>query len=171
MLLTTAIIPVTQSIDLIETTNHFTTTPQLQTIAVEITQPEQGYLYLNNQKMFPLFLFTLIIGPITVEAKITTDQPIEKLEFYRGTTLEHTDYYPPFTWELDDTALFKQTLKAQAYSYEGDIADDELTLWMFSRGTSNPPQNPSLLNQQETASSLIPVGKKPSSQHHQQPSE
>jgi len=92
MLLIAAIVPLTQSIELNESTKHFTTPPQLQAITVEITHPEQGYLYLNNQKMFPLILFTLIIGPITVEAKITTDQPVEKLEFYRGTTLEHTDY-------------------------------------------------------------------------------
>ncbi|MGD2179293.1 MAG: DNRLRE domain-containing protein, partial [Anaerolineae bacterium] len=46
---------------------------------------------------------SVVTGTVTLEAEAEDDTGVEKIEFYVGETLLHTDYSPPYTFVLDTT--------------------------------------------------------------------
>ncbi|MBN1861285.1 MAG: hypothetical protein JW840_07485 [Candidatus Thermoplasmatota archaeon] len=113
----------------------------LDSVTVQITQPLKGYLYLNNRQLFPLLLFTLVIGKITVEATVTGG-PVEKVEFYYDSALKHTDYYEPFTWTIDDSAFLRHTISVKAYDYLGGSNEAQLPVILLKGGEPNGAPEP-----------------------------
>ena len=102
---------------------------------VEIVKPIQGYLYLNDKQMFPLFLFTLVIGPITFKVNVSGTENINKVDFYIDGELKHTDYYSPFSWECYEVLSFIHTLKVTAYDYEENPVSEEMRILFFNTRT------------------------------------
>lgn len=109
---------------------------QFTALDVEITKPSKGFVYVNNQRLFPLLFLTFVIGSITVEANVTGGIA-EKVEFYIDSELTHTDYYEPFTWKYDAAGLFRHTLTVKAYDYEGNNGEAKLPFWVFKSEEPN----------------------------------
>lgn len=114
---------------------------QFNSLDVQITKPLQGYFYANNQKLFPLLFFTVIVGSITFEASVSAGT-VEKVEFFVGTELKHTDYYEPFIWNYDDSGLLKHTITVKAYDYEGNSGETKLPVWTFKGKEPNAVPEP-----------------------------
>jgi len=103
---------------------------------VNITTPENGFLYVNFRDIivFKLPFFTnLIIGKIEVEA----DAPdclfgMDRVEFYVDDVLQTTDYTEPYSWTWDELELlFFYTIKVVAYDNAGNSAVDDIGVWKF----------------------------------------
>jgi hypothetical protein len=103
---------------------------------INLTSPENGFLYINIKDIFNLkipFFTNLIIGKIEVEA----DAPrclygINRVEFFKDDELQATDYTEPYSWDWDDTELFLlYTITVVAYDNNGNSASDEIAVWKF----------------------------------------
>ncbi len=103
---------------------------------INITTPENGFLYINIKDIFKLkipFFTNLIIGKIKVEA----DAPdclfgINRVEFYVDDELKITDYNEPYSWDWDEQELFLlYTIKVITYDNAGNSAIDEIGVWKF----------------------------------------
>ena len=79
-------------------------------LTVEVTKPRSGYLYIFDREMFPIGL-TFIIGKITIEAEVTSDYYVERVDFYIDGQLKKSDYVEPYTCLLEDTLSFLHTIK------------------------------------------------------------
>lgn len=102
----------------------------LNSFAIDIIKPEKA-LYLNNEKLFQLFIATLILGPITIETDVTGGSAT-KVEFYIDNVLKYTDSSAPFSWLWDETIYFKHTIKVIAYDNAANTAEEELSVWIFN---------------------------------------
>jgi hypothetical protein len=108
-------------------------------ISIEITKPEKA-LYLNNNKVFPLILTTIIIGSITVETEVSGSQA-EKVEFYIDDVLEYTDYSEPFNWIWDEQISMKHTIKVKAYDQNKTSVEKSINVWIFNgEADISPPK-------------------------------
>ncbi len=108
-------------------------------LAIEITKPARGHLYFYEREVLPLGVLTLVIGPITVETQIESDNPVDRVEFYVDDSLQHTDYREPCTWKNMEQARFRHVIKVKAYDTEGNEAEREMPIWVFSRGADIAP--------------------------------
>lgn len=111
-------------------TNH-------NSISVEITKPKQGYLYINDREIIPLFFATIVLGPITIEVTVESTNPVEKVEFYVDDELKYPDYVSQYSWEWDETSSSRYTIKAVAYD-DSDSSYDELVTWVFNKASPQP---------------------------------
>lgn len=107
---------------------------QFDSVEFKITKPEKA-IYLNDEKIFPLFIATIIIGPITIETDITTDSA-EKVEFYIDNNLKYSDNSEPFSYYWNENVFFKHIIKIKAYHGNGDITEDEISVWIFNKPQS-----------------------------------
>lgn len=105
-------------------------TEQLDSLSIDILKPEKA-LYINNKKILPLFIATLIFNPITIEVEIDYDL-VSMVEFYIDDILKHTDYMEPYIWECDEILKSRHKLKIKAYDYEIGIVEKEMNIWMFN---------------------------------------
>jgi len=98
---------------------------------LDISSPEEGFLYIINRKIMPFFT-TLIIGKIDIEVNVSDDQTgIDIVEFYIDDNFKANDAIEPYSWTWDKWAFFKHTIKVTAYDNAGNNASDELIVWKF----------------------------------------
>ena len=120
----------------------------VNSIDVEITKPTGG-LYISDRKIIPL-QHAIIIGRITVAAKVTDDDGIERVEFYINNDLKYIDNNAPYEWLWDETVFSKQWIKVVAYDNVGESASDEIEASIFNvRGRLNDIDGDGLSNWEE----------------------
>ncbi len=117
-------------------------------ISVEITKPREGYLYIFDREIFPIGL-TIIVGKITLEASVSSDYYVERVDFYIDEQLKKSDYVEPYTCLLEDTLSFLHTIKVEAFDLNGTKAEDEVKTLIFNVRTNE------LLNEDEASQILI----------------
>ena len=115
----------------------FTTKP-LPPMKVIITKPLENTLYIQDQERRSLSTNTIIYGPITITANVTSEITITRVEFYIDGKLKDTDTTAPYTYLWKPIIQFhgfslKHTIKVIAYDSLGNNASDQLnvTKWRF----------------------------------------
>ncbi len=110
-------------------------TTAFSNIAIEIIKPKSGYLYIYDKEVFPLIFMTVIIGSVTVEANVESDNEIDKVEFYIDNELNYVDYEAYYSWEWVESAHLRHEIKVIAYDIEGNTAYDSISVYIFNKGT------------------------------------
>lgn len=99
--------------------------------SIKITNPKSNYFY-HNDKPIIRFIFTLVIGKITVETEIYSDDTnIEKVEFFLNNELVDFISGSPYKWIWEEPTNGRFELKAVAYFDDGKSIDDKITIWKF----------------------------------------
>ena len=101
---------------------------------VEITAPEEGFIYFRNNKIIKRFFFNepFVIGKITITIAATdNDSGINRVEFYIDDKLKYNDTAEPYNWTWNERAFFRHTIKVIVYDNAGNSANDELLVWKF----------------------------------------
>jgi hypothetical protein len=117
---------------------HFTT-KHAGAISVVITKPLENKFYLNDQeKTITLPMNTIVYGPITITAEVTSDTDVAWVEFYVDGKLKANDTTAPYSCLWQPLIQFnglslKHTIKVIAYDSQGNNATAELnvTKWRF----------------------------------------
>ena len=118
---------------------HFTT-KQEGILTVIITKPLENHLYLQDQDKMSLSRNTIIYGPITITANVSSETDVAKVEFYVDGKLKETvtAAAAPYTYLWQPFIQFnglslKHTIKVIAYDTQGHNATAELnvTKWRF----------------------------------------
>jgi len=114
------------------------TTKQVPAMNVIITKPLKNTLYIQDQKRMSMPNNTIIYGPITITANVTSEMNIVQVEFYVDGRLKATDTAAPYLYLWNSTVLFNglslnYTIKVVAYDSEGDSVSAELDVikWRF----------------------------------------
>jgi hypothetical protein len=114
------------------------TTKQLPPMKVIITKPLENTLYIHDQQRRSLPANTIIYGPITITANVTSEISVARVEFYVDGRLKDTVTTAPYTYLWKPIIQFhgfslKHTIKVIAYDNLGNNASDELnvTKWRF----------------------------------------
>ena len=104
---------------------------------VQITTPEEGYLYINlfntqyKIRIHPL-LATLIIGKIVIEIDAEDNVGIEWVKIYIEGDLKATITEPTYNWTWDEpTIIFPYTIRATASDYSENENSTEIKVWKF----------------------------------------
>jgi hypothetical protein len=98
--------------------------------SIRILSPQKNHLYVFGREV-AITPFTIIIGNITVEAKVEgIYKKIEKMEFYIDEELMYMDETPPYVWEWKEFSFGKHALKLIAY-YNGKSIEKEMITWKF----------------------------------------
>ena len=107
---------VTSSISAVKNTSNYTTGPPW----IGIVRPWQGHLYVGDEEIAKIVLFTVIIGEITIETD-TYDYGLSaysgsgKVEFYIDGVLKHTHpKYEACSWTWDERAFGFHRIKVWA---------------------------------------------------------
>jgi len=114
----------------------FTTKP-LPPMKVIITKPLENTLYIQNKERRSLSTDTIIYGPITINASVTSELNITKVEFYIDGKLKHTDNSAPYTYLWRPIIQFhglslKHNIKVIAYDALRNTSDQlNVTKWRF----------------------------------------
>jgi hypothetical protein len=142
ILVTTIAFPILGTVENNQNESKLINSPNIdetvQALEIMITRPEKAF-YNNDVELIPLFLLTLIFGPITINADLS-EGSADKVEFYVDDVLKYTDYFEPFSWKWDETAFFKHTIKVIAYDGSFSTAEDDISVWIFNqRKTPVPP--------------------------------
>ena len=107
-------------------------------VLVDIVHPDMAALIQSNMAIFPLFLIysfvkygtSIVVGDLLVEAKALV--PLQKVEFYLGNRLMHTDDSEPFEWNWYRFSMGRYKLKAVPYDMNGEQAGfDDTIVWKF----------------------------------------
>jgi hypothetical protein len=104
-------------------------------IQLNILQPNNGILYIQDTPIPILPYGTIIIGKLTIVASAVSLQIIDKIEFYIDDELKHTEnnrfswLFTPWIW--DEPMFFKHRIKVIAYDKGENIASDEIEVWKF----------------------------------------
>ena len=107
-------------------------------VLVDIVHPDIAALIQSKMVIFPLFLIysfvkhgtSIAIGDLTVEVKALV--PLQKVEFYLGNRLMHTDDSEPFEWNWYRFSMGRYKLKAVPYDMNGEQAGfDDTIVWKF----------------------------------------
>ena len=111
-------------------------------VLVDIVHPDIAAVYFSNviqyiPLMNPIMIYSFVkhgtsiaIGDLTIEAKAL--EPLQKVEFYLGNRLVHTDDSEPFEWNWDRFSLGRRKVKAVAYDMDGEQAGyDDTIVWKF----------------------------------------
>jgi len=97
----------------------------------EITKPIKGF-YINNKKIFPLLINTIIIGSIEIEVNASDEiSGIDRVEFYIDEELRKTDENEPYNWKWSSKEFFKHTIKIVAFDKALNSVNSELVVWKF----------------------------------------
>jgi hypothetical protein len=114
------------------------TTKSLPPMKVIITKPLENTLYIQNEERKSLPTNTIIYGPITITANVTSEISIGRVEFYIDGKLKDTVTTTPYTYLWKPIIQFhgislKHTIKVIAYDTLGNNASDQLnvTKWRF----------------------------------------
>jgi len=101
---------------------------------VEITKPEEWFLYININDMFELkfpFIANLIIGKIDIQVQAPDClYGIDRVEFYLNDELQSTDTTDPYSWTWDEENIFfLYTIKVVAYDNDVQFCEDTINVW------------------------------------------
>jgi hypothetical protein len=114
------------------------TTKKVSAMTVTITKPLENTLYVRNKPLLSLPKNTIIYGPITITANVTSDQSITRVEFWVDGKLKGTVATAPYTYLWKPIIQFKglslkHTIKVIAYDSSGNHASADLnvTKWRF----------------------------------------
>jgi len=113
----------------------FTTIMDTSGPSLSISQPKRGWIYINLfggliQKKFPIFITTIVIGPIDVIATASDSQSgVNRVEFYIDDVLRSTDCVSPYIWLWEHDNFFPYTLKVIAYDNCGNPSIQTLGVW------------------------------------------
>jgi hypothetical protein len=115
-------------------------------IQVIIKNPKEGYFYFKNWSVFPLsfarFWYmgcrgtTILIGSPLVCVDVITDEEIKWVIFCIDEIFITWDSQPPYEWELQGKHYplhGSHKLRVYAYTKSGDVASDEMDIWLFTR--------------------------------------
>lgn len=115
----------------------FTTKP-LPPMKVTITKPKENTLYIQNKERWNLTNKTIIYGPITIMANVTSEINVTRVEFYIDEKLKANVTTAPYTYLWRPLIQFhkfslQHAIKVIAYDSLGNQASDELnvTKWRF----------------------------------------
>ena len=108
------------------------TRQQLQFLTIaDITNPEEGFLYLLNSKVIPSFR-TWIIGRINIEVEASDNESdIYSVEFYIDDDLKSTDTDAPYEWLWDENEFFQHAIKVVIYDDAGNYVTKEMIVRKF----------------------------------------
>jgi hypothetical protein len=98
------------------------------TLAIEIARPRAGYLYMGDRELVPLPSGnTIIVGRITVIARVTDAGTLKQVTFLVDEALKHTCYRSPYLWIWNAriSGRGRHELKATATS----IFEDQMHAW------------------------------------------
>ncbi|KAA0002868.1 MAG: hypothetical protein FE048_02890 [Thermoplasmata archaeon] len=110
------------------TTKKIDSSPPIVTI-----EKPKGYLYIFGKEIGPTFFgIPIIIGGITVDVIATDETGIEKIEIWVDNKLKYTTKEEPYEWLWDETVFGKHVLKAVVHDKAGNIAGDEMAVWIFN---------------------------------------
>jgi hypothetical protein len=116
---------------------HFTT-KQAPPIKVIISKPLENTFYFQDKELMSLSANTIIYGPITITAEVTSGTGVKRVEFYIDGNLKENVTTAPYTYLWRPLIQFnglslKHTIKVIVYDNEGNKATDELnvTKWRF----------------------------------------
>ena len=108
---------------------HFTTKALLP-LEVNIIKPKERSFYLDNEKLFPLIMNTIVYGPIDIEVNATSGAEIDRVEFYINDVLKDTIYEADedgvYTYHWSQPLCFVYTIKVIAYDDAGQNASAEI---------------------------------------------
>ena len=114
------------------------TIKQVPAMKVIITKPLENILYIQDQQRMSLPKSTIIYGPITITANVTSEMSITRVEFYVDGRLKTTDTAAPYIYLWNPTVSFNvlsptHAIKVVAYDSEGNSVSAELdvTKWRF----------------------------------------
>lgn len=94
---------------LIKTSQTATSTSTSTSPKVSITSPSQGASYKSG-------------ATINISANASdADGSIKKVEFYRGSTLLHTESTSPYSWDWSNVSVGNYTITAKAYDNSGKV--------------------------------------------------
>lgn len=95
---------------------------------VNITKPKKNTRYKNNEEKGKSLLITKISGSIDIEAEAYDESGIEKVEFYIGDDLKHSDKDAPYNyyWNESNLLLKIKTIKVKAYDNAGNSNTSEI---------------------------------------------
>jgi hypothetical protein len=113
------------------TTEH---QPDVTPPFVEITQPQQRYLYILFAGFILIkirFFTTFIIGKIDVNVNAVDNQSgMDRVEFYLDDKLQGTDTIAPYSWEWTAKGFFfPYILKVIAFDKAGNQQSKEMKVW------------------------------------------
>ena len=113
---------------------EFTTEEQL--ISVEIVQPLENYFYIRDTALIQLDNRTIIYGPITIIANVTSIAEVDRVEFYIDGILskeepEHVDSEAPYEYNWSPIICFQKTIKVIAYDVEGNNDTFEIDVFKW----------------------------------------
>jgi len=106
---------------------------------IEIGRPKNGYLYIFNREIIKSqSSIPTIIGKITIEPEIISQENIEAVEFFVNYEHKYTDYSAPFEWVWNEKHNINEYLRhdqisVRAYYNDGDkVGSDMRTIKMFN---------------------------------------
>ena len=103
-------------------------------VSVEIKKPKEKCLYFADREIISLPRNTIIIGKITVEAEVYSNNEIDKIEFYVDDALKSTDTEAPYEWLWNEFAFGTHEIQVIAYDNEGNTDSDEMDVMIFNLG-------------------------------------
>jgi hypothetical protein len=98
-------------------------------LVVQITHPLENCFYLRNRQVFSSLPVTVIVGSIIITASVTTDAPVNRMEFYINGALTKTDTLAPYTYHWVTPRFFKYVIMVKAYDTNNNIASDQITVF------------------------------------------
>jgi len=138
----------------IEPIDHTTTLTNLQNYELGTTQVEERYICCemiafdmeikwplpSSISIFDIIKipldttnpYALIIGPVTIEVEIYSEDPINRVEFYIDDILKETDFNKPYDWFWAETSFHEHTIKVIAFDeLEEEIGSDTVEVLKF----------------------------------------
>ena len=100
-------------------------------VLVDIVHPDRANIIISNEIKWdlpfldPIMIYSFMklgksiaIGDLTIEVKAL--EPLQKVEFYLGNKLVHTDDSEPFEWEWNSFSFGRRKVKAVGYDMDGE---------------------------------------------------
>ncbi|HEC89443.1 MAG TPA: hypothetical protein ENI44_02540 [Thermoplasmatales archaeon] len=102
-------------------------------LSINIKKPKEGFLCILDKEIIPTVLGnTLVIGRITVEAEVNSENRVEKVGFYVNDITRNADYDMPYQWLWNEALFGKHVLKAEVYDEKGNKAENKTEVIIFN---------------------------------------
>ena len=100
--------------------------------AVSIDHPQEGYLYIKNEKICRFFT-SCVVGSVDIEVSAMDNETgIKRVMFYVGDDLKATLEDSPYIWTWGEKLFGKYKIKVVAYDSFGNHKSDEINLLRFT---------------------------------------
>lgn len=109
----------------------FTTQSEAGELTVTITKPLENSFYLRNRRLISLPRQTIVYGPITITAEVTSDASVDRVEFYIDGKLKVSDDAAPYSYRWAPVRCFKHDIMVKAYDTNNQVASDEITVFKW----------------------------------------